>query len=305
MKKTIDEITALKEKNDHKKAKPIALKHIIGISAIFFVVLIIAFIKAECFTPNQATIIEVAGASAVSLFVLVITLDKESRNEYKEAKISAQILCQILDSTYSQIEKVHNGWEQPISYPSSWMDYYKKCCSFLEYDYLEYLLREFEIAEKINAALKIADKKEVKNIIEYRRKSIADWGLNFDIISVKFNLSCFVNGTKEKEPWILDGRFEEFKKYFLETYASKVKELTVEFLRANPGASDSSLAEYYVMGELRKILGENDEKFKFDFMENKKVLHCISIIYRSLKSDDGFCLCWGELTLKETLEEKD
>lgn len=298
----IDEITALKEKNNHKKSKPIDLKHIFGISVIFFVVLIIAFIKAEGFTPNQATIIGVAGASAVSLFVLVITLDKESRDEYKEAKISAKILCQILDSTYSQIEKVHNGWEQPISYPSSWMDYYKKCCSFLEYDYLEYLLREFEIVEKINAALKLADKKEVNNIIEYRRKSIADWGLNFDILSVKFNLGCFVSGTKEREPWILDGRFKEFKKYFLETYTNKVKELTVEFLRTNSGASDSSLAEYYVIGELRKILGENDEKYKFDFMENKKVLHCISAIYRSLKSEDDFSLCWGELTLKKESE---
>lgn len=295
----LDETKVLKDKNFNKKRKPIALKHVICGSVIISIFLLASFIFADCFTINQATIIGVAGASAATLFVLFFTLDKESRNDYKEAVISAKILCQILDSTYSQIEKIKNGWKHPITYSSSWMDYYKKCCVYLEYDYLEYLLREFEIIEKINSALAIDDKKELEEILEYRRKSIADWGTNFDIISVKHNLSCFVIGVEETKPWMLDGKFKEFKKYFLEKYTDRVKELTIEFLKCNSGHADSSLAKYYVMKELRKTLDWSDEKNKYDFMENKKVLNCIFTIYLSLNDDDEFSLCWDELTLKE------
>lgn len=294
----LGEITFIKEKNMHKKKQPISIKHIFWISLLCFLILIVAFIKADCFTVNQATIIGVAGASVVSLFVLVVTLDKESRNEYKEAKISAKMLVQILDSTYSQIEKVNNGWIQPISYPSSWMQYYKNCCSYLEYDYLEYLLREFEIIEKLNLALVQEDKNEVKGILEYRRKSIVDWGLNFDILSVRFNLSCFANGTEERKPWSLDQRFQDFKLYFLENHTVQVKDITIEYLKQNSGHSETSPAQYYVMEKLRENVGEINEKFKFDFMDNKKVLHCIFAIYLSLKEEDSFGLCWGELTLK-------
>ena len=53
------------------------------------------------------------------------------------------------------------------------------------------------------------------------------------------------------------------------------------------------------MKELRKTLDWSDEKNKYDFMENKKVLNCIFTIYLSLNDDDEFSLCWDELTLKE------
>ena len=295
-----DEITIFKEKNSQRKRKPIALKHIIWVSVAVFVILLVAFIFADCFTINQATIIGVAGASGATLFVLFFTLDRENRNDYKEAIISAKILCQILDSAYSQIEKVKNGWKRPITYSSSWMDYYKKCCAYLKYDYLEYLLREFEIIEKINSVLAIGDEKELEEILEYRRKSIADWGTSFDIISVRYNISCFARGENEREPWMFDSKFKEFKKYFLINYTNQVKELTVGFLKRESGHADSSAAQYYVMEELRKTIDTIDEKFKFEFMENKKVLNCIFAIYLSLNNDDEFGLCWGELTLKST-----
>lgn len=42
----------------------------------------------------------------------------------------------------------------PVIYPKNWLDYYGNCSFYLEYDYLEYLLREFEIIDKINCCIK-------------------------------------------------------------------------------------------------------------------------------------------------------
>ena len=101
-----DETMIFKERNSQRKRKPIALKHIIWVSVVVFVILLVAFVFADCFTINQATIIGVAGASGATLFVLFFTLDRENRNDYKEAIISAKI------ANYATVER---SWSEYAS----------------------------------------------------------------------------------------------------------------------------------------------------------------------------------------------
>ncbi|MEG1725589.1 MAG: hypothetical protein RR313_09365 [Anaerovoracaceae bacterium] len=45
----------------------------------------------------------------------------------------------------------------PILYPLNWLDYYGSCSGYLKYDYLGYLLREFELCRKINSFISESD----------------------------------------------------------------------------------------------------------------------------------------------------
>lgn len=188
-------------------------------------------------------------------------------------------------------------------YPSDWIHYYEQCCIYLRYDYLPYLLREFDIVDKLNQCISNNDKIGIEKLLKYREDSITDWTLDFSIISTKANLSLFASGNNELVPWNLETQYKQFKKFVIETYGCKIKALTTEYLLKNGGHCDSKEAEYFTMDQLRK---EPELQKKGPYchflVDNGAVLDAIFGVYISLKPEDDFSLCWGELSLKQKEE---
>ena len=296
----LDVIQSVLDKNHSriKKPMPVIVNYAVALGLVWFLYKIMCV--PDAFTVNQATILGIAGSTVISIFVLFITLDREKRNQYIEARKNAKLLSQMLDSVYTQMERVKNGSVHPIIYSESWIENYQQCVLYLEYDYFEYLLREFEIASKINLAIASQDTKQIASLLEYRKKQITDWGLNFNILAVRFNLSQFADGLAESKPWKQEKRYIEFKDFFLANYTVRVKELTVDYLKTHNGQCDAKDAEYYVMEEIRKEAALRSGTHKFAAMENKMMLSVIFTVYLSLKKEDDFSLCWGELTLNKT-----
>ena len=298
-----DSIDHVKNRNFSRIRKPVSGGWILFGWMVLAVFLIVLMNVPDVFTVNQATVVGVAGSTVISIFVLLITLNREQRDNFFEAQKSAHILSEIMESVYFQIERVNDGSITPIIYPTNWLDYYEHCAIYLEYDYLEYLLREFEIAEKINSCILANDLPQIKSLIEYRHRSITDWGRDFDIITVKYNLECFAHDWKEQQPWYLEKRYKEFKDYFIHNYSATVKELTIECLKQHNGACGVEVAEYYIMEKLRKDEGFAKGKFEFEIIENKKMLTLIhSAIFK--ENNKGYSLCWGELTLTPPSKEE-
>ena len=124
----------------------------------FLAPLVFCFFHEDLFTVNQMTFFGVFGASIISIFTISISLNQEKRSAYLTARRSALLLSNILDSLYSQIEQISNGLVHPIAYPLDWIHYYEQCCTYLQYNYLPYLLREFDIVEKLNQCILSNDK---------------------------------------------------------------------------------------------------------------------------------------------------
>lgn len=282
-----------------KKSKPISLGIIVFLFILLVIVLIGLMFIADCFSINQATILGIIGSTCISFVVLLISLYHEKRDDYCEAKKSAKMLSQMLVSTDSQISRIENGTPLPITYPANWLEYYRSCSIYLKYDYLEYLLREFEIIDKINKFIEENNTEKIFEILQYRKKSITDWTSDFNILSVRLNLSFFSLGADEIKPWKQEKKYIEFKNFFIENYIDKVKELTIKFLKENGNSCDVDEAQYYVMREIRNEAALISGKYKYEAMENKKMLSVIFKIYLSLKKEDKFTLCWGVLTLKD------
>ena len=53
------------------------------------------------------------------------------------------------------------------------------------------------------------------------------------------------------------------------------------------------------MEKIREDTRLKDGSYKFEVIENKKILNTIYKIYLLLQQDDLFYLCWGELTLNK------
>ena len=279
---------------------PLIVNYAVALGLVWFLYKIMCV--PDALTVNQATILGIAGSTVISIFVLFVTLDREKRTQYIEARKNAKLLSQMLGSVYVQIERINNGSIHPIIYSESWIENYQRCVLYLEYDYFEYLLREFETAQKINLAIENNNTNQIASLLEYRNKSITDWGLNFNILAVRFNLSQFANGWAESKPWKQEKRYIEFKDFFLANYTVRVKELTVDYLKNHNGQCDAKEAEYYVMEEIRKEAALQSGTHKLAAMENKMMLSVIFTIFLSLKKEDNFSLCWGELTLNRTVE---
>lgn len=297
--KGIDWILSLKNKNAIKTNKPIPTIILILILIGLSIAIVVLFCFADQLSLNQATILGVLGSTAISIFIVLFTIDRERRVVYREDQKSAMLLSGIIHSMNEQISRIQNGARDSICYPANWYEYYSKCASFLEYEYSEILLREFSIAQKINQFITNNQTEVLNKEIKYRNRIITDSELNFDIYSVAHNLSMFAMGSKELKPWKYEDAYKEFKAFFLKNYTSTVMDLTEKYLAQHSGSCDSSDAEYYVMNELRKEAALNSGKYKFQAIENKKLLSVIFSVYLSLKEDAPFSLCWGELTLKK------
>ena len=76
-------------------------------------------------------------------------------------------------------------------------------------------------------------------------------------------------------------------------------ELTTEYLSKNGGHCDSRDAEYFTMNQLRKEIELQKGPYWHFAVDNRAMLNAIFGVYMSLKPDDGFSLCWGELSLRK------
>lgn len=295
----LDQILSSHSKNLSRINKPISKLGILSISAIIIAIIILLMIYVDCFSINQATVLGIVGATCISFFVLFFSVNKEKRDDYREARKAAKILSQLLESIESQISSIENGMQYVITYPSNWIDYYKSCSIYLQYDYLDYLLREFEIVEKINTCVNKKDFDGLSQMLKYRKKTITDWTFDFSILSVRFNLACFAIAHPEEKPWKMGKEYKEFKNFFLDNYSERTKELTIEFLKNSGKTCDANDAEYYVLEKIRLDPALKTGKYKYEVLENKKMLSVIFEVYLSLDKEGPFSLCWGELTLKD------
>ncbi len=292
-----DDLALLSKTSIHEK-RPLHPIIIVLLLCVLLVLLGACFVMDENFSINQMSFLGIFGASIISVFTILITLNHENRSRYVTARRSALMLTQILDSVHFQVERINNGSNLMVAYPSDWIRYYENCCTYLKYNYLPYLLREFDIIEKINDCVKRNDSSGIKRLIEYRNKGITDWTLNFNILSVKTNLSSFSAGWPEAAPWKQQKKYKDFKEYISNNYSDKIKQLTISYLNDHNGRVDSNDAEYFVMEQLKLEEGLQAEPYRYVAMENRALLNAIRSVYLSRKPEDMFELCWGELSLK-------
>ena len=269
--------------------------------SLLVIPLLMLFIFADCFTPNQATILSIAGSTTTAFLILLATLNKERRVEYLSARKSARVLSQIINTVQNQITRIINGAKYSIDYPDNWLDFYTNCSLFLKYDYLEYILFEFGLIKKINSCIFSNDEEGLKKLLEYRNRLISDQNHDFNIFEVNANLCLFASGLPENAPWKQSKEFIEFSSFFKEYYPEKVKELTVEYLLDHNNGCDADDAMQYVMTSLRKEAALSTGKHKYMADKNRAMLNAIFKIYLSLDADDKFSLLWGELSLKEKI----
>lgn len=295
----LESIMSSKTINSIRNNKPFSFLGVMIIFVLIVLGLVTLLIFAENFTINQITLLGIMGATFISFFAVFYTINKEVRDRYRLAQESARVLSQILESVDNQITRIENGMPYTVIYPENWLDYYVSCSLYLKYDYIEYLFREFEIVDKINYCIKKNDKEKLLELIKYRRKILTDWTTDFDILSTRINLSIFSSGIDENRSWKFEKSYKDFEKFFIENYSDKIKELTVEYLKKNNDSCDANLAQYYVMDKIREDSGIKDGNFKFEFIENKKMLNIIYKVYLLLKKDDLFYLSWGELNLNK------
>lgn len=295
----VESIMSSQNVNRIRNNKPLPFLGVMIIFSFIVVGLVTLLIFAENFTINQITLLGIMGATFLSFFAVFYTINKEGRDRYRLAKRSARVLSQILELVDNQILRIENGMRYPVLFPKNWLDYYGSCAFYLKYDYIEYLFREFEMIDKINSCIKKNNKEELLELIKRRRIIYTDWTTDFDIRSTQLNLSLFSIGRNEDISWRFKKSYKDFEKFFIENYSDKVKELTVQYLKKSNHSCDVNSAQYYVMEKMREDSRLRDGNYKFEVIENKKMLNVIFKVYLLLQEDDLFCLCWGELTLNK------
>lgn len=294
----IDDIMAKLSKVSVHEKKPLHSGFILLLFFVSSIILVFCFVKDELFSTNQMSFLGIFGASIISIFTIFLTLNHEKRFDYITARKSALMLSEILDSLHSQIERIINGSVYTIAYPSNWICYYESCCTYLEYNYLPYLLREFDIVDKLNKCIEEEDKSGINRLLNYRKKSITDWTFDFTIVSTRTNLSQFAAGNSEFPPWSQQQQYKDFKKFIIENYSVEIKRLTVDYLKNNNGHCDVTEAEYFTMEQLRQEKAIQISDYRYIALENRAMLKAIFDVYLSLKPEDAFELCWGKLSLK-------
>ena len=281
----IDDIKAIESNNSFHEKRPIRIGVIILAFFVMMAILVFCFVRENLFTVNQMAFLGVFGASIVSVFTIFITLNQERRLAYNTARKSALLLSNVLYSVYSQIERIQNGSVFAIVYPQNWIHYYEQCCTYLKYDYLPYLLREFDIAEKLNQCVVNNDKAGIDQLLAYRKKSITDWTFDFTILSANLNLSMFAGGNSEEAPWNQQAQYKEFKKFIIENYGDEIKEITNDFLSQNGGHCDANDAEYFAINRLREKAELKNGPYWYLAVENRAMIDAVFSVYLSLKDE--------------------
>lgn len=286
-------------RNNSRVKRPASLKLLVFLSLLLILSFVLVFLFSDRLSVNQSTIIGVAGATFVSIIVLVITLNSEKRKNYYTAQKAARVLSEVLNSVYVQIERVEKGTVFPICYPNNWLEYYEDCALYLEYDYLDTLLQVFEIISNINTGIKSDDESSVQCLIAKWNYLITDSTSDFCILSVMSNLDWFSKGWPEQKPWKEQRDYIAFNKYLSEVYSDTIMSLSRLFLVKTDGHAPVEKVEYFVMEELRKNSDLCEGKYKYIVVENKKMLYAIFCIFLSLKETDPLSLCWGTLSIQD------
>lgn len=289
--------------NLFRKKKPISLKTVLILSLILFSFLVFLYYNSDCMTVNQATIVGVAGSTCISVVVLVITLNSEERKKYQTARNSASVLAKVLNSVYLQLYQVKAETALSVCYPNNWLAFYTDCCLYLQYDYTEILLKEFNIIERINISINNHDKDAIQKLLDYRKYLLTDSSMDFDILSVASNLNAFSLGLPEQKSWKEDKEYIAFKKYITRKYAHHIKRLAEDYLNKNGKSADVEKVEYYVMGEFRKIVDLSNGKYRYFVLNNNKMLYALFCFFLSLKETDSLSLCWGMLSIRDANTE--
>ncbi len=295
--KDITDRPSIKNRNDIRLPKPLSFTTIVFAALALIVFVVLTITCADEFSANTLAALTAVEATLVSVSVLAYTANRESRSRYIEARKDAKLLYEILEFVDNQIKRLEKDLPLKIAYPENWIDYYRSCAGYLTYNYLSELLREFDLVEKINASIEAGDKQTLAALIQYRHRLFTDSTADFDILDVRFNLSFFASGQPEWNSWKTEKQFHEFRDYIAENYAVKIKELTVEYLKNHGNTCDADDACRHVMTILQKETGIRDGKYKYQAMENKKLLKSIYFVYMTLEETDPFSLCWGELSL--------
>lgn len=297
----LNDIRKSSSRNLLKRGRPIQLKLVYLIFLLVTIVLVFCFIYADYFTVNQITFLGIFGASALSFFTIFVTLYHEKRADYDRARQSANILAEIISSVETSTiyitDRLEKGHLDPIIYPHDWLRYYENCCSYLKYDYLTFLINEFDTINKVNNFIESKDIDQVKETLEWQRQQITDSSADYSIFEVELNLNAFANGLKESAPWHQDKEFKEFKQFMLENYSNEIRDLTIKLLNTKGGSCEAISARYYVMESLRKEKALQSGKYKDMAFQNRVLLQIIFDIYLSRKFDNDFTLCWGKLSL--------
>lgn len=293
----IDKILDMPKRNFITEPKPISSNWwiLLVVPLLYFLL-----IYANYFTENQAIILGIVGSTVTALLILLTTLNNEKRMDFLSARKSARILSEVLSSIHNQIEQIENGSLHPIDYPDNWLTLYVNCSIYLQYDYLQYLLLEFDTVKKINNCINRGNEAELTKLLNYRKKSITDdWTNDYNIITLRPNLLSLAFGWKEYKPWKQEKTYIEFADFFRENYTEKVKELTIEHLNKHGGSCKVNYVDQYVMEQLRQNEAAlRTGKYKYQAFDNKAMLYSIFKVFLSLNSDDKIELCWGELSLK-------
>lgn len=101
----IDELRAISAKNRVHEKRPARFGTIIMAFLFGLLILAFCFVREDLFTSNQMTFLGVFGASLISIFTILLSLNQEKRSAYLTARKSALLLSSILDSLYSQVER--------------------------------------------------------------------------------------------------------------------------------------------------------------------------------------------------------
>lgn len=289
-----------RDNNKNIVNKPISYYLMVYLFILIIMLLWIIFTNSDSLSVNQSTIIGAICSTVISFTFLIITLNTESRKNYLDAQKSAKILYEILNSVDNQIQLVKNNNLIPITFSSNWIYYYEKCAIYLEYDYLQYLLKEFETVEKINNCINDKYLVFATDLISERINRIkTNFFDDYDIFSVKLNLLLFSEGSKEDISWKYRSDYLNFEKFFIKEFSDKVKSWTILYISDGNNYGCNEVSNYI----MKALKYDQDFIFKtkkytfLDMAEDKYILKAIFEIYSSLKPTDAISLCWGKLTL--------
>ncbi len=248
--------------------------------------------KAVGFLSNFITIV-------ITIIIFFYTINNEKREDYKLAKKNAAILAQSLNSIMTQITMINNGERFNIIYPSELLDYYRQCSVYLEYEYLEPIMNELSLVNRINSCIENHNEDQIQRLIEHRRRCLSRWNDDFNIIEVSYNLHAFSVEQEEQKPWKIQKQYKEFDEFILNNYEKDIKKFTLKRLKEMDGECDESVMADYIAERLSKEIKKKNTDLTKPLYEKRALTKAIFKVYLTLEEKDGFKICWGILSLNK------